>query len=489
MSFQALGFALFFPAVSALYFLLPAGRDNRIRNLELLAAGYFFYAFGNPEYLIFLLYVTIITFLSGLYYAKHKDSSLPVFIPVILALIPLMVFKYTGFFLRNLNLVLSRTLGFQAFIPELLLPVGIYFYTFAALSYVLDVRKGKIPAEKDPLDYALFVSFFPAILSGPIERGGHLIPQIKEKHGFDPERIKNGALLMLWGYFLKLVLSCRIALFVDSVYGDYAAFTGVYSILAILLYSLQIYIDFESYSCIACGCGEVLGFKLFRNFERPYLAQSMADFWRRWHISLTSFFRDYVYIPLGGNRKGVTRKHLNVLIVFALSGLWHGASWNFVFWGVLNGVFQVMGEILSPLRQDFCRVFGIRKDSFGTRFFKTVSVFIMASAAWTFFRAESFMSALKILRNCFIFNPWVIFDGSLLKLGLTRTDLLIVFISLLIFFVKSLLNERGLNIRKKLDDQDLWFRWGVYITAVLTVLIFGMYGPMYDPSEFIYFKF
>jgi len=489
MSFQSLGFALFFPAVSGIYFLLPAGKDNLIRNIWLLIAGYFFYMYGNPVYGAFLLYVSFVTYSLGLIFEKKGKNAFLTFFAVFITLIPLLILKYSNFVIRNMNGILSRMGGSGISDLNLILPVGISFYTFAALSYVLDVRKGKISAERNIVHYMLFVGFFPALLSGPIERAGHLLPQLKEKHEFDPDRVKNGFLLMLWGYFLKLVLSERIAVFVNKVFGEYEIYTGTFSIIAILLYSLQIYFDFLSYTCMALGSGEIMGFDLLKNFERPYLATNIADFWRRWHISLTSFFRDYVYIPLGGNRKGTVRKYINVMLVFALSGLWHGASWNFVFWGLINGAFQVAGEILMPLRKAAAEIMKIRTGSFGHRLLKIACTFLLASFAWTFFRAESFISAVKMLKNCLTFNPWVLFDGSMLKLGLTDIDMVIVMISLLIVLFVSILNEKGIVIRNRVDRQDLWFRWTFYITAILTVLILGMYGPMYDPSEFIYFKF
>lgn len=489
MSFQSLGFALFFPIVSLVYFLIPAGKNNLIRNIWLLAAGYFFYMYGNPVYGIFLLYVTLVTYFFGLLFEKKGKSRALTVISVCVTLLPLLILKYSGFVIRNLNAALSRTGGGILNDLNLILPVGISFYSFAALSYVLDVRKKRIAAEHNLVHYALFAGFFPALLSGPIERAGHLIPQLKEKHEFDPDRIKSGFLLMLWGYFLKLVLSERIAVYVDKVFGEYEIYTGAFSIIAILLYSLQIYFDFLSYTCMALGAGEIMGFDLLRNFERPYLATNIADFWRRWHISLTSFFRDYVYIPLGGNRKGTLRKYINILVVFAVSGLWHGASWNFVFWGLINGAFQVAGEILMPLREKAAEILEIRTESFGHRLLKIICTFLLASFAWTFFRAESFISAVKMLMNCLVFNPWVLFDGSMLKLGLTDIDMVIVMISLLIVLFVSILNEKGIVVRDRIDRQDLWFRWFFYITAILAVLIFGMYGPMYDPSEFIYFKF
>ncbi|MCR5025355.1 MAG: MBOAT family protein [Lachnospiraceae bacterium] len=489
MSFQSLGFALFFPAVSLVYFLIPAGKDNLIRNIWLILAGYFFYMYGNPLYGVFLLYVTLVTYFFGLLFEKKEKSKTLAIISVCVTLLPLLILKYSDFAIRNLNAVLTRAGGSGFNDLNLILPVGISFYSFAALSYVLDVRKKKIAAEHNMVHYALFVGFFPALLSGPIERAGHLIPQLKERHRFDPDRIKRGFLLMLWGYFLKLVLSERIAVYVNKVFGEYESYTGVFGIIAILLYSLQIYFDFLSYTCMALGSGEIMGFDLLKNFERPYFATNIADFWRRWHISLTSFFRDYVYIPLGGNRKGTLRKYFNIMVVFTVSGLWHGASWNFIFWGMINGAFQVAGEILMPVRKKAAEFLRIQTESFGNRMLKTICTFLLASFAWTFFRAESFISAVKMLKNCLVFNPWVMFDGSMLKMGLTDIDMVIIMIALLIVLFVSKLNEKGIVVRDRIDRQDLWFRWTFYITAILIVLILGMYGPMYDPSEFIYFKF
>ena len=335
----------------------------------------------------------------------------------------------------------------------------------------------------------LFLSFFPTVLSGPIERAGHLIPQFKEKHEFNADRIKNGFLLMLWGYYLKFVLSDRVAVFVDKVFSESNSYPGMYSIIAVLLYALQIYFDFASYSYMALGIGEVMGFRLISNFERPYLAETTVDFWRRWHISLTSFFRDYLYIPLGGNRKGTVRKYINIIIVFAVSGLWHGASWNFVFWGVLNGFFQVIGSILKKSRERLGSMMGLREDCFSHRLLNTAVTFILMAAAWTFFRAESFMTAVRMLRNCLYYNPWVFFDGTMLQMGLKAFDIFIMLSSIVIVLFVSIMNEKGIVIREKVAGQELWFRWLFYIAAIMAVLVFGMYGPSYNSSDFIYFNF
>lgn len=493
MSFQSLEYALFFPICALVYFILPGKRENMLKNIWLCLASYYFYMSSNPLYGIFLVYVTAVTYGLGLFFDKKKDGSakskaITVF-SVLVTILPLLVFKYSNFFLRNVNII-TRRIGLGNFSElDILLPVGISFYTFAALGYVLDVRKDKIEAEKNVLNYALFVSFFPAILSGPIERAGHLIPQFKDEHKFDTDRIKNGFLLMLWGYFMKFVLSNRVAVFVDKVFNENASFVGTYSVLAVLLYSLQIYFDFASYSYMALGTGEIMGFRLISNFERPYLAGSIADFWRRWHISLTSFFRDYVYIPLGGNRKGRLRKYINILIVFAVSGLWHGASWNFIFWGLLNGAFQVIGDLLKGIRKAVGNAIGMKEECFSHKFFQTVVTFLLASFAWVFFRADSFRNALVMIKSCFVYNPWVLFDGSILDMGLKAFDIFIILASLCIVLCVSLMNEKGIVIREKIESQEIWFKWLFYIAAILTVLVFGMYGPSYNSSDFIYFKF
>ena len=396
---------------------------------------------------------------------------------------------YLDFFLRNINLIASPA-GFTINDPwELILPVGISFYTFQALGYVIDVYRGKIRAEKNAVKFFLFVSFFPLLLSGPIERADSLIPQFEKKHSFNPDRVLRGFLLMLWGFFLKMVVSDRLSVYVNAVFDEYKKYNGVYVILAIIFFSLQIYCDFSGYSNMARGCGEIMGFDIMQNFRQSYLAVSVADFWRRWHISLTSWFRDYIYIPLGGNRKGTFRKYINILVVFAISGLWHGASWNFVFWGVINGVFQVVGSILMPVRDHLTEKFRVNRKSFGHRCLKTIATFIPVAFAWTFFKAPSFMTGLRIIREGFRYNPWVLFDKSLYRLGLNETEFSIMIAGLLVLLAADIINENGVVIRDFVRKQELWFRWLFYILAIVTVIIFGVYGPGYNAADFIYFKF
>ena len=357
MLFNSSHFLIFFPVVVSLHFLIP----HKVRYLWLLAASYYFYMCWNPKYALLMLTSTAITYASGLliHRADRKNNiilkKLWVAVSFISNLAILFLFKYFDFALNNLNQILSLV-GTQLIKPSfsLLLPVGISFYTFQALSYTMDVYRHDVAPEHNFLKYALFVSFFPQLVAGPIERSSNLIHQISERHSFDFHRFLRGLSLMLWGYFQKLVIADRAAIFVNTVYNNpsHYDYYGLVTILATILFAFQIYCDFSSYSDIARGAAEILGFTLMKNFDTPYFSQSISEFWRRWHISLSTWFRDYVYIPLGGNRKGTCRKYINLMIVFCISGLWHGASWNFVIWGALNGFYQMFGALFAPVRKN-----------------------------------------------------------------------------------------------------------------------------------------
>lgn len=283
-------------------------------------------------------------------------------------------------------------------IKSILLPVGISFYLFMSMGYVVDVYRGTIPAEKNLIPYALFVSFFLTILSGPIERAGNMLVQFKtdflKNIMFDAVRIRDGFVRMLWGYFMKLVLADRIAILVDQVYASPEKYGGAIVAAASILYTLQIYCDFAGYSNIAIGVAQTLGIKVMDNFRSPYLADSISDFWRRWHISLSSWFRDYVYIPLGGNRKGKIRKYLNIMIVFLLSGLWHGAGWTFVLWGGLHGLYQVVGALLKPVKKKLTALLGVENNSISIRLVKIGATFFLVNSAWILFRAHQIQQSV-----------------------------------------------------------------------------------------------
>ena len=357
MLFHSGSFLIFFPIVSLVYFLVP----RRAKHLWLLGASYYFYMSWNPEYALLILVSTVSTWGSALFLSARRQRPgkgrgragrwcLAGCVALNLGI--LFFFKYYGFAaesVRGLFALGHISLELPAF--DVLLPVGISFYTFQAIGYLVDVWRGEVAAERNFLRYALFLSFFPQLVAGPIERSRNLLHQIHEPQRFDFGRAKDGLLLMGWGFFQKLVVADRIAVLVDGVYGDYTSHSGLQILLATVLFAFQIYCDFAGYSDIAIGAARVMGFALTKNFRSPYFATTVSGFWRDWHISLTTWFRDYVYIPLGGNRRGRARKYRNLLLTFGASGLWHGAGWNFVAWGLLNGLYQVAGDMTRTLRQ------------------------------------------------------------------------------------------------------------------------------------------
>jgi len=331
MLFNSAEFLIFFPIVVLTYFLIP----HKIRHIWLLVCSYFFYMCWNPKYALLMATSTIITYASGVLIEKYYERrKLWVGLSFVSNLSILFFFKYFDFALNNINQLLEY-LGVSVITTtfDVVLPVGISFYTFQALSYTMDVYRGEIKAQKNLAKYALFVSFFPQLVAGPIERSGNLLNQIDERHTFDCDRVKRGLLLMAWGFFEKLMIADRAAILVNQIYGNYENYGSVALILATLAFAVQIYCDFSGYSDIAIGAAQVMGFSLMQNFRQPYFSLSIAEFWRRWHISLSTWFRDYLYIPLGGSRCSKIKKYRNLMVTFMVSGLWHGSSWNYVIWG------------------------------------------------------------------------------------------------------------------------------------------------------------
>ena len=499
MLFNSYEFLLFFPVVISAYFLLP----QRFKEGWLLVASYWFYMGWDPKYGLLLFGATLVTYTGGRLIDGMRGRRLQVlrwpvraeklllFLTIFINFGVLFFFKYFNFALTNLYAVLNiagvRTAA-QKF--DIVLPVGISFFTFQAVGYTIDVYRKDIYAEKSFTRYALFVSFFPQLVAGPIERSKNLLKQLDKTYRFQWENMREGLLLMLWGYFLKLMIADRAALYVDKVFGDFYTYTGVYIVMAVILFAFQIYCDFAGYSIIAMGAAKILGIQLMDNFNCPYFSQSVAEFWRRWHISLSSWFRDYLYIPLGGNRKGRTRKHVNILIVFLLSGLWHGASWGFVAWGLINGIYQVIGDRLSGLRARGKELFEIREASFSHKFFKILFTFALIDFSWLFFRAEGFRTSLRIGKQMLIHpNINALLSGSVFTLALGFKDFLVLLTSIIVLICADYLKWKGVVVRRALLNQDFWFRWMVYIFAVLIIVVMGIWGSAYDANSFIYFQF
>lgn len=505
MSFCSIKFFLFLPIVTLLFYVIPNNTRINYRSIWLLITSYFFYMSWNPKYAVLILFSTVVTFYCGIVIDRFnntesineiartlkKRACLVTCIAINLSI--LLLFKYGNFILYNVSFVLNN-IGITSSSPtiDLLLPVGISFYTFQALGYTIDVYRQDIRAEKNFIQYALFVSFFPQLVAGPIERSGNLIKQLREPHQFDGDKVRDGLILMLYGYFMKLVIADRIAIFVDTVYADYTTYRGWYLIVATVLFGIQIYCDFNGYTLIARGAAKIMGFELMENFDAPYFASTVSEFWKKWHISLTSWFRDYLYIPLGGNRCGRLRKYINIIIVFGISGLWHGANWTFVVWGLLNGVYQIIGSVLKPIKDQIISNLRLNRYSLGHRLLQVIVTFILVDFSWLFFRAKSISDALKIVKSIFHSNNfWVLVDHeSLFKCGLDRYDFGILTISILILAFFDLLKANRISItRDIIYKQDLWFRWSVYIAGFLFVLIFGVWGSKYVNTAFLYFQF
>lgn len=453
----------------------------------------------NPKYAILIGISTLVTYISGILIdktekvidekARKRIKKVYVFLSLFINLGILFIFKYYGFFTTNVTRVLS-IFNIQIAMPviDVMLPVGISFYTFQALSYTVDVYRGDVKAERNLGKYALFVSFFPQLVAGPIEKSKDLLNQFNEVHTFDYYRIRDGLMLMLWGFFQKIVVADRLAILVNTVYNDPGSYKGTEVLVATVFFAFQIYCDFASYSNIAIGAAQVLGYKLTTNFKEPYLSRSIKDFWRRWHITLSSWFRDYLYIPLGGNRKGKIRTYINIMIVFLFSGLWHGASINFIVWGGLHGLYQVIGNFLKPVKKKIIGIFNINTQVFSYKLMQTIINFLLVCFAWIFFRANTFTDSIGIIKSLFKFNPWVLFDGTMLSLGLDGKEFCIAIISILIIVTVDYL-RRKMRIREYISNQNLIFRWMLYIGVVIFIVIFGSYGPGYSAQQFIYFQF
>lgn len=496
MLFNSLQYMIFLPVVLAVYYIIP----DKMKHIWLLICSYFFYMCWNAVYALLILFSTAATYLCALLLERARKSTgnkdrrlekLSLGLCLILNLGILFHFKYFNFAVASINSVFARC-GFAFSCPtfDIVLPVGISFYTFQALGYTIDVYRGDIYAEKSFLRYALFVSFFPQLVAGPIERSKNLLKQLAVPKKADFNAMREGVLLILWGFFLKVVLSDRIAIFVDTVYGDSATYGGWYTITATLLFAVQIYCDFGGYSTIAVGSAKMLGVELMENFNTPYLSMSTAEFWRRWHVSLSTWFRDYVYIPLGGNRKGKARKYLNIMITFGLSGLWHGAQWTYVFWGLLNGAYQVIGDMLRPLRDWGVKTFGLHRDSLGHKAVKMLVTFVLINFTWVFFRAPYLSAAFDMVRGMFtIANPWILFDGSLYWCGLDQPNFNLMLLGIALLAGADICKYRGIKLRELIVKQDAWCQSLVIALSVSLILLFGIYGGSSGAANFIYFQF
>ncbi len=496
MIFTSLKFAVFFIAVLLIYFIFPA----KWRYLWLLAASYIFYAAFSVKYLFILFFSTIITYGTGIFLDKGKSLSIfpkkvLLSLGIILDLLPLLYSKYINFTIGNINSI-KRMIGLKTMIPtrSIILPIGISFFTFVSLSYIIDIYRNKIKPEKNLAKYALFISFFPCISSGPIERANSLLVQINEldrKKVFNSHNILSGGSKFLCGLFIKLVLTDRISIFCDEVFSNYSLYGSTFLIIGSILFGIQVYGDFYSYSTMALGCAQILGIDVTDNFNAPYLTYSISDYWRNWHISLMNWFRDYIYIPLGGNRCSKQRKYLNIMITFLVSGFWHGAGWHFIVWGGIHGFYQIIEAELKPVLQKICRKTNAKVNSFSYKLMKIVVNNILIDLAFIFFKVTKLRYAFVYIKRLFSCpDPWNVLNGSIYELGIDRAGWKIVWLSLAFLLLLDLLKKcRKMYLYEWLETQCVWFRWLFYIGIILSIFVFGIYGPEFNPSSFIYFTF
>lgn len=499
MLFNTVQYLIFLLIVVLIYYILP----KKVRYVWLLCASYYFYMQWNKVYILLLAFCTLITYLGGLYIERFKtgykengsrgngNRKLCLVLCIVLNLGILFFYKYFSWGVSTLSRIFSAFhVGEITWDMSILLPVGISFYILQSLGYLIDVYRGDIYAEKNFIHYALFVSFFPQLVAGPIERSKNLLVQLHEAHKFQYENVKKGAILILYGLFLKVVIADRAAIVVNTVYEDSASYPGFFILIATVLFSIQIYCDFYGYSTIARGSALVMGIRLMDNFDAPYYARSVREFWRRWHISLSGWFRDYLYIPLGGSRKGTVRKEYNRMVVFAVSGLWHGASLSFLFWGMLNGMGQVVEDLAEKIKRRIGNPQIQNAACFSRKLCQMLCTFGFVTFAWMFFRASGLKDALLILRDmCGCMNWTIFFDGSLYELGVARQPMNMLLLAIVVLFVVDYLKYKGHDVAELFLKQDWWFRTVVIMTMVFVILLYGCYGTLYDTTQFIYFQF
>ncbi len=487
MTFNSTAFLLFFPIVLLFHFFTP----TKYRCVPLLILSYYFYACWNVSLMGLIMFTTIVSYFAGRILDRTDKKStrkLLLALTLVACLGVLFFYKYFNFFASTVSSVITlfSEKAATGTALELILPVGISFYTFQTLSYVIDVYRKRIPAEKNFIYFALFVTFFPQLVAGPIERPENLLPQLKAPCKFTKENFMTGSSVMLIGYFKKIAVADIIAPYVNSVFNDAPSATGLAIIIASCLFAVQIYCDFSGYTDIAIGCSRIMGIKLMQNFNRPYMSQSIKEFWSRWHISLSSWFKDYLYIPLGGNRCSKVRNMLNIMIVFTVSGLWHGANMTFVLWGALHGFYQIFGRITQNIRNGFVKKIGLSEDSGIIKTWRTFFTFVLVTFAWIFFRANSIGDLGMLLSK--LATPGSFADVKNI-MGLTFSSCIVILLSMILLN----LFDRKMNPKGSFDglnDKTITFTVNESMLLIWTVLAawFILYSKGVS-STFIYFQF
>ena len=478
MLFNSFHFLFFFIIVTSLYFSLPYNK----RWFLLLLSSCYFYMIFVPIYILILGFTIVIDYFAGIFIENAEGTRRKLFLicSLIANIGVLAIFKYYNFINQNITFFLQE-FALSNRIPYLsiLLPIGLSFHTFQAMSYTIEVYRGHQKAERHFGIYSLYVMFYPQLVAGPIERPQNLLHQFRERYDFEYDRVVEGLKLMLWGFFKKIVIADRLAIYVNAVYGNPEQHGGRAFLLATIFFAFQIYCDFSGYSDIAIGAAKIMGFKLMTNFNRPYLSRSISEFWKRWHISLSTWFRDYLYISLGGNRVSIPRWYFNLMFVFLISGLWHGANWTFIIWGVLNGFYLVFAIITQGLRTKISKLTGFDRFPKINHLLQVLMTFALSCFAWIFFRADNVSAAFAIIKKILIFKGDIYFGTSSFQ------HVRYCFFGLLILLSVELKKEFYKGNFTFFNNKYLIIRYLSYAFLLITILLIGVF----DGGQFIYFQF
>ena len=480
MSFLSPLFVLFLITTLIIYYYIP----GRVRYVWLLIISLFFYCSLSKESVLYLLGIVFLTYVSGIALTKSNNGiarKCILTISIILILLFLFGTKYISFIIDNINRIIAFVgKGHSLNWNDVVIPIGISYFTLVSIGYLADVYTNKCQSEKNVLKLALFLTFFPIVMAGPIERSDNLLYQINHIPEYDYNIVKNGLLLVIWGYYKKVIIADTISKYVNDMFTNYSNYGSYSIIIATLLFSIMLYADFSGYSDIAVGIGEVFGFELIRNFRQPYFAQGIRDFWRRWHISLSSWLRDYIYIPLGGKQNGEIRKYINIMVVFLISGIWHGSGWTFVIWGLLHGCYQIFEGVYYRLK---INKGDIQKcNMFGYKFFRAIVTFVFVSFAWFFFKAESTNAMIDILNH--IGRNWDNFE-----IGISTEEFYLWILLTIPMLIVDIAHEKNISIRRFLEKQPICFRWTCYIVVSTAILIFWLRNWGSEASTFLYAQF
>ena len=483
MTFNSGEFLIFFPITLLLYFLLP----KKWSRYSLLMMSLIFYLAWNVKLVFLILFTTAVSYFSAIIMektAKKSVKKLCLVATLLSCLGVLFFFKYYNFVAGSVGWALGAMTGnTYDFTLNLVLPVGISFYTFQTLSYVIDVYRGKEPVERDFTLFALYVTFFPQLVAGPIERPGNLIPQLRDKHPLTAENARVGLQKMAVGFFKKIVVADLFANYVNSVFNSAADATGWGVAIGSLMFTVQIYCDFSGYTDIAIGCARIMGIRLMKNFDRPFTAQSIKEFWARWHISLSTWFRDYIYFPMGGSRCSKARHMFNIFVVFLISGLWHGANWTFLIWGLLHALFRIVGELTEKPREALWAKMKIDTDALWFRAIRRIFTFLLVSFAFIFFRANS-VSDLGVLLGK-LFTGWGSLGGTLSSMGLGVSAAIVAVLSVVIMTELDVITSNESAELSAAPSRKTTLVWTVWAVAFAWIMLLSVGGA----STFIYFQF